>query len=250
MEARDPAGEPTSAPSGDDIVRATGIRAGYGRRQVLFEVDMRVGVGEVVGMFGHNGAGKSTTLRSIYGQVRPTAGQILFAGENVTRSACARNVKRGMAFVAAEHFVFGELSVVDNLRLGAHLEPSRSVRHARLQQVYEVFPLLEERRTQAAGTLSGGQQRMLSLGIALMSGPRLLLLDEPSLGLSPALVEQVMSIVGTLAREQKLSVLLVEQNVVNALPVIDRAYFMRSGRIILDETVEQLRKRDSYWSLF
>jgi branched-chain amino acid transport system ATP-binding protein len=231
-------------------VRATGIRAGYGRRQVLFDVDLRVGAGEVVAMFGHNGAGKTTTLKSIYGQVRPTAGQIHFAGENVTRSVCARNVKRGMAFVAAEHFVFGELSVVDNLRLGAHLEPSHSVRQTRLRQVYEIFPVLEERRTQAARTLSGGQQRMLSLGIALMSGPRLLLLDEPSLGLSPALVEKVMSIVGTLAREQKLSVLLVEQNVVNALPVIDRAYFMRSGRIILDETAEGLRARDSYWDLY
>ncbi len=234
----------------EKLVEVEGLRAGYGRRQVLSDVDLHIDLGEIVGMFGHNGAGKTTALKSIYGQVRPTGGSIRLAGEDITRSPCARNVKRGMAYAAAEHFVFGELSVLDNLRLGAHLESSRTVKQERLKRVYEIFPTLEERTAQAAGTMSGGQQRMLSIGIALMSRPRLLLLDEPSLGLSPALVGQVMAVVGQLAREESLSVLLVEQNVVNTLPVIDRAYFMRSGRIILDETAEQLRRRESYWDLF
>jgi branched-chain amino acid transport system ATP-binding protein len=250
LAAAEPASSPTPQAEREKLVEAVGLRAGYGRRQVLFDVDLHVGRGEIVAMFGHNGAGKTTTLKSIYGQVRPTGGTVRFAGEGITRSSCARNVKRGMAYVAAEHFVFGELSVLDNLRLGAHLEPSRAARQERLRRVCDIFPILEERKGQAAGTMSGGQQRMLSMGIALMSKPRLLLLDEPSLGLSPTLVEQVMAVVGKLAREDELSVLLVEQNVVNTLPVIDRAYFMRSGRIILDETAEQLRERESYWDLF
>jgi branched-chain amino acid transport system ATP-binding protein len=119
-----------------------------------------------------------------------------------------------------------------------------------MAQVHELFPILDERASQLAGTMSGGQQRMLSIGIALMSGPRLLLLDEPSLGLSPSLVQQMMEVIGRLAREEGLSVLLVEQNVVQTLPVVDRAYFMRSGRIILEESSETLRERGSFWDLF
>jgi branched-chain amino acid transport system ATP-binding protein len=239
-------------PVREDIVQATGIRAGYGRRQVLFDIALHVGVGEVVAMFGHNGAGKTTTLKSIYGQVRPGAGQIVFAGENVTRSPCARNVRRGMAFVAAEHFVFGELSVLDNLRLGAHLEPSRSIRQDRLKRVYETFPLLEERKAQAAGTMSGGQQRMLSLAMALISGPRLLLLDEPSLGLAPALAKTVLHHVRDLVEQQGMSVILLEQNVVSALELASRVYVMRSGRIILAEGSAELLAMgaERWWELF
>jgi branched-chain amino acid transport system ATP-binding protein len=140
--------------------------------------------------------------------------------------------------------------VLDNLKLGAHLESSRRVMQERLERVYEIFPILRERGSQVAGTLSGGQQRMLSIGMAFMSGPRLLLVDEPSLGLSPTLVDQVMEAIGILARDESLSVLLVEQNVVRTLPVVDRAYFVRSGRIILEESAEELRKRESYWELF
>jgi branched-chain amino acid transport system ATP-binding protein len=119
-----------------------------------------------------------------------------------------------------------------------------------MEQVFALFPILKERETQLGGTLSGGQQRMLSIGIALMTGPQLLLLDEPSLGLSPALVQQMMEVIGRLAREQNLSVLMVEQNVVQTLGVVDRAYFMRSGRIILEERAEQLKTREGYWDLF
>ena len=226
------------------------LRAGYGKRPVTFSVDLAVGQGEVVALFGHNGAGKTTTLKAIFGTVQPMAGKVRFGGADITGAACAGNVKRGLTLIPAENFVFAELSVLDNLRLGAHLEPSSDVVARRLARAYEIFPILEERGDQLAGTMSGGQQRMLSIAIALMSGPRLLLLDEPSLGLSPALVKQMMSVIGTLARDEGLSVLLVEQNVAQTLPVVDRAYFMRSGRMILEESSAELRKRSNFWDLF
>lgn len=232
------------------LLEVSDLRAAYGRRQVLLDVDLHLGVGEVVAIFGHNGAGKTTALNAIYGLVKPTGGTVRYMGDDITGASCARNVRRGMAYIAAENFVFRDLNVLDNLKLGAYLESSRSVIHERLGRVYEVFPILEERATQMAGTMSGGQQRMLSIGIALMSGPRLLLVDEPSLGLAPALVEQVMEVIGRLASQESLAVLLVEQNVVRTLPVVDRGYFMRSGRIILEEPARQLRERESYWELF
>jgi branched-chain amino acid transport system ATP-binding protein len=232
------------------LLEVSSLRARYGPRQVLFDVGLHVGSGEIVAMFGHNGAGKTTTLKAIYGLAKPAGGTVTYGGDDITGAACARNVRRGIAYVAAENFTFSELSVRDNLKLGAYLESSRSNIQQRLRRVFEIFPLLEKRSSQLAGTMSGGEQRMLSLGIALMSGPRLLLVDEPSLGLSPALVEKVMELIGRLAREESLSVLLVEQNVVKALAVAERAYFMRSGRVILEERAEELRKRDSYWELF
>jgi branched-chain amino acid transport system ATP-binding protein len=232
------------------LLEIDGLKAGYGRRPVLFDVGLRVGRGEIVAMFGHNGAGKTTTLNAIFGRCRPTAGRVTFAGEDVTRAGGIESVRRGMTLIPAEHFVFADLTVLDNLRLGAFGERSHERIEERTKLVYELFPILAERDRQLAGTMSGGQQRMLSIGIALMTGPQLLLLDEPSLGLSPALVQQMMEVIGRLAREQNLSVLMVEQNVVQTLGVVDRAYFMRSGRIILEERAEQLKTREGYWDLF
>jgi branched-chain amino acid transport system ATP-binding protein len=226
------------------------LRAGHGRHQVVHEVSLQVDRGEVVALFGHNGAGKTTTLSAIFGLNKPMGGRVRFDGADVTGASCAANVQRGLTLIPAENFVFADLSVLDNLRLGAHLERSAEVERKRLGFVYEMFPILEERSDQLAGTMSGGQQRMLSMGIALMSGPRLLLLDEPSLGLSPALVQQMMQVIGRLAAEEGLSVLLVEQNVAQTLAVVDRAYFMRAGRILLEESAAKLRERDSFWDLF
>jgi branched-chain amino acid transport system ATP-binding protein len=234
----------------DSLLEVSGLRAGHGRRQVVFDVDLTVAEGEVVAVFGHNGAGKTTTLNAIFGMVKPIGGDIRFGGQDIAGAACAPNVQRGLTLIPAENFVFADLTVLDNLRLGAQLERSADVVRKRMAQVHEVFPILDERAGQLAGTMSGGQQRMLSIGIALMSGPRLLLLDEPSLGLSPSLVQQMMEVIGRLAREEGLSVLLVEQNVVQTLPVVDRAYFMRSGRIILEESSEVLRERSTFWDLF
>ncbi len=230
------------------LLDVKGLQAGYGRRPVLFEVDLHIGVGEIVAMFGHNGAGKTTTLNSIFGRIRSSAGTVQFAGEDITHDKGIVNVRRGMTLIPAEQFVFGDLTVLDNLKLGAYGNAAEMTE--RMAQVYELFPILEERTKQLAGTMSGGQQRMLSVGIALMTGPKLLLLDEPSLGLSPALVQQMMAAIGRLAHEQQLSVLMVEQNVVQTLGVVDRAYFMRGGRIILEEPAEKLKGRDSYWDLF
>jgi branched-chain amino acid transport system ATP-binding protein len=232
------------------LLEVSDLRAGYGRRPVTFSVDLNVRSGEIVALFGHNGAGKTTTLKAIFGTIHPMAGRVRFDGADITKSSCARNVARGLTLIPAENFVFSELDVLDNLKLGAYLESSADAIAERLARVYEVFPILEERSDQKAGTMSGGQQRMLSIGIALMSGPRLLLLDEPSLGLSPALVKQMMEVIGRLAREEGMSVLLVEQNVGQTLPVVDRAYFMRSGRMILEESSELLRTRSSFWDLF
>lgn len=232
------------------LLEVSSLRANYGHRQVLFDLSLNVGVGEIVAVFGHNGAGKTTMLNSIFGLVKPMGGTVRCDGDDITGATCARTVRKGMAYIAADNFIFGELSVLDNLKLGAHLESSRGLVRERLQGVYELFPILEERGSQVSSTLSGGQQRMLSMGMALMSGPRLLLVDEPSLGLSPALVDQVMEAIGRLARDESLSVLLVEQNVVRTLPVVDRAYFVRSGRVILEESAEDLRQRESYWELF
>jgi branched-chain amino acid transport system ATP-binding protein len=236
------------APTDRMLLEVDGLRAGYGRRPVLFDVDLRIGAGEIVALFGHNGAGKTTTLNTIFGRNRPTTGSVRFDGQDITRSRGIDNVRRGMTLIPAEQFVFSDLSVLDNLRLGAYRNGERV--HEHMRHVYELFPILEERERQLAGTMSGGQQRMLSIGIALMTGPKLLLLDEPSLGLSPALVQQMMVAIGRLASEQGLSVLLVEQNVVTTLGVVDRAYFMRNGRIILEERSDELKARDSYWDLF
>lgn len=241
---------PAVAAADSKVLQVDALRAGYGRRPVLFDVSLTVGEGEIVAMFGHNGAGKTTVLSAIFGRVKPTGGTIVFDGETVTGAHGIDNVRRGMTLIPAERFVFADLTVTDNLRLGADRERSRAMIRQRMEQVHELFPILGERGKQAAGTMSGGQQRMLSIGIALMTGPKLLLLDEPSLGLSPALVKQLMEVVGRLAHERGMSMLLVEQNVTQTLSVVDRAYFVRSGRIILEERAEELRKRDSYWDLF
>ena len=235
---------------GPDTLVVDGLHTGYGRKQVVFDVSMRVARGEIVALLGHNGSGKSTTVRSVLGLLPAKAGTVQYLDRDVTGMSSSHRVKDGMALIPSERFVFADLTVLDNLLLGAGAERSDQVRSERLAQVYELFPVLKERSAQRAGTMSGGQQRMLSLGLAMMSAPKLLMLDEPSLGLAPIVVEQLFDTVARLAKEEGLSVLLLEQNVSQALRVLDRAYVMRSGRVILEETAEQMRARDSYWDLF
>jgi branched-chain amino acid transport system ATP-binding protein len=250
----EPAGSNVAAQNGaagtGDVLSLSSVQAGYGHKHVVFDVDVRLGRGEIVTIVGHNGAGKTTTLKTIFGMLPPLAGTITYDGEDVTRSSCRRNVLRGMSYIPAERFVFGDLSVLDNLRLGAMHEKDSSSRDNRRSLVYKMFPILKERSEQKARTMSGGQQRMLSLGLAMMSRPKLLLLDEPSLGLAPALVAEIFDGVRRLCDEEGLSVLLLEQNVGQALRIADRAYVMRSGRIILEETADQMRQRSDYWDLF
>ena len=234
----------------DALVATRALQAGYGRKHVVHDVDLTVAPGEVVALLGHNGAGKTTTMRTIFGMLPPLGGTITFGGEDVTASGCRRNVMRGMAMVPAERFVFADLTVRENLQLGATHERSSAVRNERYAAVTALFPLLGDRLVQRAGTLSGGQQRMLSCGIALMSGPRLLLLDEPSLGLAPALVTTLFDAIVALAKRDGLGILLLEQNVGQALRSADRVAVMRSGRIILEEPAAAMRARATYWELF
>ncbi len=226
-----------------------GLCCAYGRKQVVFDLDMLVGRGEIVSLFGHNGAGKTTVIKNVLGAYKPSGGTVHYDGVEITGTSARSNVHRGMALIPSERFVFGDLTVFDNLLLGAANLKDGDQQAELLSQVYTLFPILEERSKQLAGTMSGGQQRMVSLGLALMSAPRLLLLDEPSLGLAPAVVQEIFSAVRALA-DKGLSVLLLEQNVGQALRVSDRAYVMRSGRKILEETAQQMRARDSFWDLF
>jgi branched-chain amino acid transport system ATP-binding protein len=234
----------------DALLKLTNVQAGYGRKQVVFDIDLHVGEGEVVGILGHNGSGKSTTIRTVLGLQRALGGRIEFRGHDVSHTGSRANVKAGMAMIPSERFVFQDLTVRDNLLLGAENDRDPDRRAKRMELVYSLFPILVERADQAAGTMSGGQQRMVSLGMALMASPRLLMLDEPSLGLAPMIVQQIFDTVRRLADEEGLGVLLLEQNVGQALRIVDRVYVMRSGRIILEETVDQMRARDSYWDLF
>jgi branched-chain amino acid transport system ATP-binding protein len=232
------------------VLTVQGLRAGYGRKQVVFDVDFHVGEGEVVTLLGHNGSGKTTTIRTVLGLLSAQGGKVTFRGEDVTRAGSRHNVRRGMALIPSERFVFADLTVLDNLLLGGANERDPAIRRERMAMVYELFPILKSRSSQMAGTLSGGEQRMLSLGLLLMSRPRLLMLDEPSLGLAPMVVQQIFDAIKALTVSEGLSLLLLEQNVGQALRITDRIYVMRSGRIILEETVEQMRSRESYWDLF
>ena len=234
----------------EPMLEVRGLRAGYGRTEVVFDLDLSVTAGEVVSLMGHNGAGKTTTLRTILGLLPARAGSILFDGRDVTSVSSKGNVDAGMALVPSERFVFPDLSVHDNLLLGLGRLRDKAQRAQRLDAVHELFPILEERRDQAAGTMSGGQQRMLSLGVLLSTSPKLLMLDEPSLGLAPTIVEQIFAVVRRLADEHGLAVLLVEQNVPASMSISDRFYGIRNGRIFLEESIEQMRERDTYWELF
>jgi branched-chain amino acid transport system ATP-binding protein len=238
------------AHSGDPLLAVEHLTTGYGSKSVVFDVSLHVQPGEVVGIIGHNGAGKTTTLRAIFGILSAQKGHIDYLGRNITNRSPRKNVQGGIALIPSEQFVFADMTVRDNLLLGALNERSNAVISERLAEVHELLPILKERSGQLAGTFSGGQQRLLSLGTALMSGPKLLLLDEPSLGIAPALVTSLFATIKRFAQERGLSVLLLEQNIGQLLRIVDRVYVMRSGSFILEETVEQMRQRDQYWDLF
>ena len=243
--------QPVASSNGDSpVLEVRGLSAGYGPRQVVFDVDFSVGQGEIVTILGHNGAGKTTTLKSVFGLIRPLSGSVLYRGQEIVGRAPVENVREGISFTPPERFVFPDLSVLNNLKLGGISEKSEERRRERLERVYEMFPILEERAKQHAGTMSGGQQRMVGLGIALMGDPKLMLLDEPSLGLAPSLVDELMDTVRTLADERGISVLLLEQNVAVALEHADRAYIMRSGHMILEEPADKMLARGHWWDLF
>jgi branched-chain amino acid transport system ATP-binding protein len=203
----------------------------YGRIRALDGIDLEVGEGELVALVGANGAGKSTLLRVLSGVQPTSAGRVHFLGEDITREAAECRVRRGIIQVPEGRQVFGPLSVEDNLLLGGYTCP-RARRGAELERVYEMFPVLRERRAQAAGLLSGGQQQLLAMGRGLMASPRLLLLDEPSMGLAPRLVAEIFAKVRVL-KAAHTTILLVDQNARAALGVADRGYVLETGRVVL-----------------
>jgi len=230
---------------------ATGVRAGYGRAPVLCDVDLCVAPGEVVAVLGHNGAGKSTLLKALFGLLPLSAGRIALDGTDVSAASTHVRVRRGLAYSPQHDFVFRGLSVGENLRLARFAVDDDAVVESRRAEVFELFPVLAERIGQGAGTLSGGQQRMLSIGIALLTDPTLILLDEPSLGIAPKLLHEVMTALRSLVDRRGIGIVLVEQNVRAAAVIADRVAVLRRGTVIHDGAGgEELLGRDELWELF
>jgi branched-chain amino acid transport system ATP-binding protein len=224
------------------LLELENVEARYGPVQALHGVSLSVGEGEVVAVLGGNGAGKTTTLRAVSGLVS-TAGDVRFAGRRITGAAPERVARAGIAHVPEGRGIFSELSVHDNLRLGAYLQ--RGCFDEDYERVRAHFPWLEDRREQQAGTLSGGEQQMLAIARALMARPRLLLLDEPSLGLAPLIVREIFRILGDLNEKEGLAVLVVEQNAKLALRSSSRAYVLEVGRVALEGPSSQLAENES-----
>jgi branched-chain amino acid transport system ATP-binding protein len=219
------------------------ISAGYGSFQVLFDVSLEVPRGEAVGVIGPNGAGKTTLMRVISGLVQRYTGAMSFDGRSIGGLPAHRMVEQGIAHVPENRRLFPRLTVEDNLRIGAYLPRARRNCAEQLDRVYKLFPRLKDRREQPAGTLSGGEQQMCAIGRALMSDPKLLLMDEPSAGLAPLVVAQVFDLVRRI-RAEGLTVLIVEQNVQQVLDVVDRAYLLEVGQIKLAGTSAELKGND------
>ena len=226
------------------------LATGYGRKQVVFGASLAVRPGEIVALIGHNGAGKTTTLKAVAGLLPVWNGRVVFDGAAIGQVSSAARVRRGLAFIPQERFVFADLTVTENLELGAFSIADRRLAAERRETILALLPVLAERKQQLAGTLSGGEQRMVSLGMALMMRPRLLLLDEPSLGLAPFLVERIMATIQDIVRREGLTVLLVEQNIHHALAIATRVYVMRTGRVILEESGASMAARGEWWDLF
>ncbi len=215
------------------------LRAGYDGVEVLNGVDLRVEQGEIVTVVGGNGAGKTTLIRTIAGMVRATAGSIRYDGADITNMPTHLICEKGIAQSPEGRQLFPDLSVADNLQLGGSLKRSRGAISASFDRVYALFPKLAERRAQMAGTLSGGEQQMVAIGRALMAQPRLLMLDEPSLGLAPVMVDVMFEAIAQLNR-QGLSILLVEQNVAESLALAQRGYVLENGEVVLEGSAAEL----------
>jgi branched-chain amino acid transport system ATP-binding protein len=214
------------------------VESHYGRIPALKGIDLRVDSGELVALVGANGAGKTTLLRALSGVQRVSAGRVIFRGEDITRASSERRVRLGIVQVPEGRLVFGPLSVEDNLNLGGYTR-RRAEREESTERVYGMFPALRERRHQPAGTLSGGQQQMLAMGRAMMARPQLMLLDEPSMGLAPKLVEDVFAYIRAL-KASGTTIFLVDQNARAALSVAERGYVIETGRIVLSGTGREL----------
>ncbi|MGY0830284.1 ABC transporter ATP-binding protein [Azospirillum argentinense] len=237
-------------PIAEPVLEVRGLSAGYGKRAVVHEVDLTVRAGEIRVLLGHNGAGKTTLVRSVFGLLRPSAGTVRYRGKDITRRRCADNVKAGIALVPQGHGIFRSLTVRENLELGAYTAQDPAEIRANRDAVMDLFPILRERAGQIAGTMSGGQQQMLAMGMALMHRPDVMILDEPSIGLAPNLVQRVMEAIAEVNRALRMAVLMVEQNVVHALPIAQSVTVLRTGRKIYEGPPEPLGDRQYLMTLF
>jgi branched-chain amino acid transport system ATP-binding protein len=223
------------------LLRLEHVDTYYGEIHILQGVDLEVGAGELVCLLGGNASGKSTTLKTILGIVHPRQGSVWFDGEDVTERPTNYRIRKGMAIVPENRRLFAPMSVLENLQMGAYLNGGGAKED--FERVYELFPLLHERRGQLAGTLSGGEQQMVAMGRALMSKPKLMLMDEPSMGLAPVLVERSFEIIQQV-HEAGIAVLVVEQNANVSLSIADRGYVLQTGRIVLAERAEALLQNE------
>jgi len=227
------------------LLRVDDLEVSHGPLQALWGVSLSISAGEKVGLLGANGAGKSTTLGAIVGHYPAQAGRIAFDGRDETRSDVNSRLSRGMALVPEGRRLFVEMSVRENLEMGAYLAAPRRALAQSLEQVFTLFPILKEKERQAAGTLSGGQQQMVAIGRALMSRPRLLLLDEPFIGVAPLIIRDVMQALAQIAADG-ITIVLVEQNIHRALEFVDRAYVIENGKTVLEGSREQLLNDASF----
>jgi len=219
------------------------VNVSYGRIQVLWDVSLRIDEGEIVAVVGANGAGKTTVLNTIFGLLEPDKGTVEFLGEDITGRSPHRISELGLAYVPEGGRPFREMSIRENLEMGAYVPNAWRHQEEGFRQVFEIFPRLEERQKQLARTLSGGERQMLAIGRALMSNPKLVVFDEPSIGLAPLLVAEFFRIIQRL-REQGITVLVIEQNVRQSLEIADRAYVLESGRVALQGESQQLLQED------
>ncbi|WP_407520533.1 ABC transporter ATP-binding protein [Methylobacterium oryzisoli] len=225
------------------MLRLEGVHAGYGATTILHDVSLDVAAGEVVTIIGANGAGKTTTLRTIAGLLTPTAGRITFEGQDVTRLSGHEMVERGVTLIPEGRQLFPEMSVRENLLMGAYRRAARPRQAETLEEVLELFPRVRERLDQNAGSLSGGEQQMVAIARGMMARPKLLMFDEPSLGLAPIIVSQVFAVVDRIVRSG-VTVLIVEQNVFHTLQVADRGYVLENGEIVLRDEAKALLDND------
>jgi branched-chain amino acid transport system ATP-binding protein len=232
------------------LLAVKNLEAGYGKKQILHDISLSILRGEIVGLIGHNGAGKSTALQSIFGLLTPYGGQVLYMNRDVTFASPATKLDAGIYHLPQENFMFSGLTVIDNLEMSFFTVKDQSTFQSRVNEVYQFFPVLRDRKNQLAGTLSGGERRMLGIGMGLMRMPKLLMLDEPSSGLSPVAFQNVAKIIEEINSNLRTAVLLVEQNVKAAFKLSKRVYVMKAGHIILEETGAELLKRNEWWDLF
>ncbi|PYE49880.1 ABC transporter ATP-binding protein [Deinococcus yavapaiensis] len=227
------------------MLEVQGVHTYYGQIHALKGIDLTVGEGEVVALIGGNGAGKTTTLRTLSGMLRPKVGNVTLAGKNIVGMPAHDITALGMSHVPEGRRIFGQLTVRENLDIGAYRVTDRKLTASRMEEVFQLFPRLKERESQLGGTLSGGEQQMLAIGRALMVDPKVLLLDEPSMGLSPKFVETIFDIVQRLNKERGTTILLVEQNASMALSVAQRAYVLQTGEIRLSGDAADIARDES-----